>query len=57
MNGSLNFSLDEMPGSLVPDPGDIMIGQNLSIDTETQDTEFTSTNNLRIVSLAGKKCF
>ena len=57
MNGSLNFSLNELPGSLLPDPGDIMMGQNLSNDTETQDAKFTSTNNLRIVSLAGKKCF
>ena len=57
MNGSLNFSLNELPGSLLPDPGDIMMGQNLSNDTETQDAKFTSTNNLRIVSLAGKKMF
>ena len=61
MNGSLNFSLREMPGSLLPDPGDLVIGfeeeLSLSNDTETQDTKFTSTNNLRIVSLAGKKMF
>ena len=56
MNGSLHFSLNEVPGSLLPDPGDLMMGPNLSNDTETQDTKFTSTNNLRIVSLAGKKC-
>ena len=61
MNGSLNFSLREMPGSLLPDPGDLVIGfeeeLSLSNDTETEDTKFTSTNNLRIVSLAGKKMF
>ena len=61
MNGSLNFSLREMPGSLLPDPGDLVIGfeEDLSHsnDTETEDTKFTSTNNLRIVSLAGKKMF
>ena len=60
MNGSLNFSLREMPGSSLPDPGDLVIGfeeeLSLSNDTETEDTKFTSTNNLRIVSLAGKKC-
>ena len=61
MNGSLNFSLREMPGSLLPDPGDLVIGfeeeLSLSNDTETEDTKFTSTNNLRIISLAGKKMF
>ena len=61
MNGSLNFSLREMPGSSLPDPGDLVIGfeeeLSLSNDTETEDTKFTSTNNLRIVSLAGKKMF
>ena len=61
MNSSLNLSLKEMPGSLLPDPGDLMIGFKeesiIANDTETQDTRFTSTNNLRIVSLAGKKCF
>lgn len=61
MNGSLNFSLREVPGSLLPDPGDLVIGfeeeLSLSNDTETEDTKFTSTNNLRIVSLAGKKMF
>ena len=61
MNGSLNFSLKEMPGSHLPDPGDLVIGfeEELSLfnDTETQDSKFTSTNNLRIVSLAGKKMF
>ena len=59
MNGSLNFSLREMPGSLLPDPGDLVIEEELSLsnDTETEDTKFTSTNNLRIVSLAGKKMF
>ena len=61
MNGSLNFSLREMPGSLLPDPGDLVIDfeeeLSLSNDTETEDTKFTSTNNLRIVSLAGKKMF
>ena len=61
MNGSLNFSLREMPGSMLPDPGDLVIGfeeeLSLSNDTETEDTKFTSTNNLRIVSLAGKKMF
>ena len=61
MNGSLNFSLREMPGSLLPDPRDLVIGfseeLSLSNNTETQETKFTSTNNLRIVSLAGKKMF
>ena len=61
MNGSLNFSLREMPGSLLPDPGDLVIGFEEELtpsnDTETEDTKFTSTNNLRIVSLAGKKMF
>ena len=62
MNSSLNFSMREMPGSLLPDPGDLVIGfeEELSLfnDTETQqDTKFTSTNNLRIVSLAGEKMF
>ena len=61
MNGSLNFSLREMHGSLLPDPGDLVIDfeeeLSLSNDTETEDTKFTSTNNLRIVSLAGKKMF
>ena len=63
MNGSLNLSLKEMSGSLLPDPGDLMMAFTeeeeliISNDTETQDTKFTSTNNLRIVSLAGKKCF
>ena len=58
MNSSLNLSLKEMSGSLLPDPGDLMMEEFIiSNDTETQDTKFTSTNNLRIVSLAGKKCF
>ena len=56
MNSSLNLSLREMP-----DPGDLVMSFKeesiISNDTETQDTKFTSTNNLRIVSLAGKKCF
>ena len=64
MNSSLNLSLKEMSGSLLPDPGDpgdLMMAFTeeeeyiISNDTETQDTKFTSTNNLRIVSLAGKK--
>ena len=61
MNGSVNFSLREMPRSMLPDPEDLVIGfeEELSLfnDTETQDTKFTSTNNLRIVSLAGEKMF
>ena len=61
MNGSVNLSLREMPRSMLPDPEDLVIGfeEELSLfnDTETQDTKFTSTNNLRIVSLAGEKMF
>ena len=45
----------------MPDPGDLVMSFKeesiISNDTETQDTKFTSTNNLRIVSLAGKKRF
>ena len=58
MNNSMNFSLGELPGALVPDPGDPVMGleedSSLPNLTETEHEKFNSTNNLRIVSLAGK---